>query len=66
MIRDEICAATYSKHVGCDIGFEGSGWNIFFESIRVYFSRVGVGGSVCFWENVGVTASRELEFGQFC
>ena len=66
MIRDKIHIATYSKHVGCDIGFEGSGWNIFFESIRVYFSRVGVGGSVCFRENVGVMASRELCFWEFC
>ena len=46
--------------MSCDIGFEGPGWNVFFESVRVDFGRVGVGGSVCFREDVGVMASREL------
>ena len=65
MIRDEIHVATYSKHVSCNVGFKGPWGNVFFESVRVYFGRVRVGRSVCFWENVWVMASRELEFRQF-
>ena len=63
MIRGEIHVVMYLKCVGCDVGFEGSGGNVFLESVRVYFGRVGVGRSVCFWEEVGVATSGELEFG---
>ena len=66
MIRDKIRTATYSEVVCCDVGLKGARGNVFFKSVRVYFGRVRVGRSVCFWENVWVTALRELEFRQFC
>ena len=67
VIRDEICTVMYSKHMSCNVGFEGTWGNIFFKSVRVYLETVGIGRSVCLyllvWGEVGVLCLREA-FGQ--
>ena len=65
VIRDKICATTYSNGVSSDIGFKLSGGNIFFESVCMDGRGIGVGRSVflCCWEEVGISTVGELEFG---
>ena len=60
MIRNKVHTASDLDAVGSDMGIELLGGNVFLESVRVDFGRVGVGGSVCFGKDVGVMASREL------